>query len=128
MKTEIVCLCGSTRFWKQFQEANYDLTMKGKIVLTVGCMTSSDRDLGVTEEQKTRLDALHLQKIDLSDRVLVLNVDGYIGESTTREIAYAIYRGKMLSFLDEIKGEEFLSENTHRIGRLVASFSIEKPR
>lgn len=33
---EIVCLCGSTRFYDEFQEANYDLTMAGKIVLSVG--------------------------------------------------------------------------------------------
>ena len=32
----IVCLCGSTRFYQAFQDANYRETMMGKIVLTVG--------------------------------------------------------------------------------------------
>ena len=43
---------------------------------------------------------LHLRKIDLADRVLVLNVGGYIGESTTREIAYARKIGKPIGFLE----------------------------
>jgi len=35
------------------------------------------------------MDNLHLRKIDLSDEIFVVNVDGYIGESTAREIKYA---------------------------------------
>ena len=28
----IVCLCGSTRFYETFQQANYEETMKGNVV------------------------------------------------------------------------------------------------
>lgn len=31
-----VCLCGSTRFYEAFQQANFEETMAGKIVLSVG--------------------------------------------------------------------------------------------
>lgn len=44
------------------------------------------------------LDAVHLRKIDLADRVLVVNPGGYVGESTTREIAYARGAGKPVAF------------------------------
>ena len=44
------------------------------------------------------LDALHLRKIDLADRVLVVNPGGYIGDSTSREIAYAQATDKPVSF------------------------------
>ena len=54
----------------------------------------------ITAEQKTSLGALHLRKIDLADRVLVVNPGGYIGESTSREIAYAHATGKPVSFAD----------------------------
>ena len=54
----------------------------------------------ITAEQKTSLDALHLRKIDLADRVLVVNPGGYVGESTAREIAYARATGKPVSFTD----------------------------
>ena len=56
----------------------------------------------VTAEQKTALDALHLRKIDLADRVLVVNPGGYVGDSTSREIAYARAAGKPVSFTDPV--------------------------
>jgi hypothetical protein len=46
------------------------------------------------------LDALHMCKIDMADEVLVINIGGYIGESTSREIAYAKLRGKKIRYLE----------------------------
>lgn len=90
----IVCLCGSTRFYEAFQKANYAETMAGKIVLSVGHYPHSPEQahgesVGCTPEQKVALDALHLEKIDLADEILVLNVGGYVGESTRREVLHA---------------------------------------
>ena len=45
------------------------------------------------------MDELHLRKIDLADRVLVVNVGGYIGDSTKREIEYATATGKPIAYL-----------------------------
>lgn len=97
----IVCLCGSTRFGDAFREANLRETLAGKIVLSIGCDFKSDQALGLTQEDKDRLDRLHLRKIDLADEVLILNVGGYIGESTTRELAYARSMGKPVRFLEQ---------------------------
>lgn len=102
----IVCLCGSTRFFEAFQKANLEETLAGRIVLTIGCDTKKDGDLfegwGMKEVEalKGRLDELHLRKIDLADEVLILNVGGYIGESTRRELEYAKARGKQVRFLE----------------------------
>jgi hypothetical protein len=101
----IVCLCGSTRFYEAFQQANYRETMAGKIVLSVGHYPHSTtqahgENVGCTPEQKLKLDELHLTKIDLADEVLILNVGGYIGESTAREISYARSLGKTVRFLE----------------------------
>ena len=67
--------------------------MEGRIVLTVGFYPHAPQahgeGVGATSEQKVALDELHKRKIDLSDRVLVLNVGGYIGDSTRGEIQYA---------------------------------------
>lgn len=103
----VVCLCGSTRFSKAFQRANLDETLKGRIVLTIGCDMRSDADVFADKspdelsEIKARLDELHLRKIDMADEVLILNVDGYIGESTRRELMYATQRGKRVRFLEQ---------------------------
>jgi hypothetical protein len=89
---EIVCLCGSTRFNEAFRQAQLDETLKGHIVLTIGCNMKSDNDLfgNIAEPTKQSikgmLDELHKKKIDLADRVYILNVGGYIGESTRREL------------------------------------------
>ncbi|MDI3403244.1 hypothetical protein [Streptomyces cavernicola] len=96
-RPEIVCICGSTRFVDEMRAANRDLTVAGVIVVAPG-----EADELITNEQKTVLDALHLRKIDLADRVLVVNPGGYIGESTSREIAYARATGKPISFTDPV--------------------------
>ncbi|GLV56333.1 hypothetical protein KDH_31740 [Dictyobacter sp. S3.2.2.5] len=96
----IVCLCGSTRFSDAFKKANLQETLAGKIVLSIGCDFQSDDALGLTEEDKARLDILHLRKIDIADEILVLNVGDYIGQSTSREIAYARERGISIRWLE----------------------------
>jgi hypothetical protein len=99
----IVCLCGSTKFRDEFEQANYELTMAGAIVLSVGFYWNSPRhgegvglpdDPAERAETKRRLDELHLRKIDLADLVVVVNPGGYVGESTAREVAYARSHGK----------------------------------
>ena len=95
----IVCLCGSTRFVDAFEEHNLKETLKGNIVLSVGSHRKSDSELMITEEQKVGLDALHKKKIELCDEVLVLNVDGYVGSSTTSEICYANKLNKKIRWL-----------------------------
>jgi hypothetical protein len=105
MTPTIVTLCGSTRFSEAYQKANLYETLAGKIVLTIGCDMRSDADLFVSAsdferaEIKRKLDDLHLKKIDLSDEILVLNVDGYIGDSTRSEIEYARRCGKRIRYL-----------------------------
>ncbi len=94
-RPEIVCLCGSTRFVNELRAANRDLTLAGIIVVA-----PSEAVEGATEKQKALLGALHLRKIDVADRVLVVNPGGYVGDSTSREIAYARAAGKPVSFTD----------------------------
>lgn len=104
-KPTVVCLCGSTRFGDAFAKANLEETLAGRIVLTIGCNTKSDTELfgGMQEEElkriKTGLDELHKRKIDLCDEILVLDVNGYIGDSTKSEIEYAMAHGKRCRYL-----------------------------
>lgn len=100
-----VVLCGSTRFVHAFHEANLRETLAGHMVYSIGCDTKSDADLQLagqlTAEDKERLDVLHLFKIDQADEILVLNVGGYVGTSTRREIEYARSCGKSIRWLEE---------------------------
>ena len=77
----IVCLCGSTRFAERMNE----VVVRPEVV---AYDQGNDPQL-VAPEVKAALDELHLRKIDLADEVFVVNVGGYVGESTRREIEYA---------------------------------------
>ena len=129
VRPEVVCLCGSTRFYDEFQRANYFETIRGRIVLSVGFFVHSaevvhGEQLGATPEQKMQLDELHLRKIDLADTVHFLNVGGYIGKSTRRELAYALATHKPVTFLEPAMGEKFMEDNAHELGRLAAEFIL----
>jgi hypothetical protein len=102
----IVCLCGSTRFWREFQEVNRQETLAGKIVLSIANVASSDAELfaGLSEQEREHivktLDELHFRKIELADEVLIINKNGYMGESTKWELEYAQHLGKVIRWLE----------------------------
>jgi hypothetical protein len=93
-----VTLCGSTKFWAEFAEVNLRETAEGRMVLAPGCDLKQSHpawgDPETAEALKTRLDALHFAKIRAAHLVVVVSdATGYIGQSTHREIAYALRRG-----------------------------------
>ena len=89
-KFRVVTLCGSTRFKDAFMEAQKRLTLEGNIVISVGLFGHSGDNEVWTEGTKEMLDNMHKRKIDMSDGIYVINVEGYIGESMRSEIDYAI--------------------------------------
>lgn len=107
-RPEIVCLCGSTRFMDAFFEAGWKFTLEGKIVLSVGvCKHAKHHGAeALGQDVADRLDELHLRKIDLADSVFVLNVGGYIGESTRKEIEYAESKNKPIGYLESCGAAE----------------------
>lgn len=111
-KPKIVCLCGSTTFTNQMLVKQWELTKQGYIVLSWCALPYSyfkgpdKAHIGDQEGVKEIVDELHLRKIDLADEVLVLNVDGYIGESTAKEIAYAKSLKKPIRYWSEEAQDE----------------------
>ena len=106
-KYPVITLCGSTRFKKEFIEAQKRLTLEGNIVLSVGLFGHSgdeevweDMDEGTITKTKIMLDDMHKRKIDMSDEIYVINVGGYIGDSTKSEIEYAKKNGKRVRYLE----------------------------
>jgi hypothetical protein len=102
----IVCICGSTRFETETKQMAEQLTLAGQVVLMVNCWSKKDAlhepKNPIDEEIKTMLDAIHKQKIRMSDYVLVMNVNGYWGTSTQSEIEYANKLGKPVKFIEAI--------------------------
>ena len=106
-KYKVITLCGSTKFKTEFMEVQKDLTLKGNIVISVGLFChSGDNEVweNMDEEEFTKtkemLDDIHKRKIDMADEIFVINVGGYIGESTKSEIEYAKAKGKKINYLE----------------------------
>lgn len=104
---KVITLCGSTRFKDAFMKAQKELTLKGNIVISVGLFGhSGDNEVweGMDEDTLTNtkimLDDMHKRKIDMADEIYVINVDGYIGESTKSEIKYAKQHNKKVRYLE----------------------------
>jgi len=101
-KYKVVTLCGSTKFKNDFIKAQKELTLQGKIVISVGLFGHADGEFGtiITDEVKIMLDDIHKRKIDMADGIFVINKDGYIGSSTRSEIEYAKQHGKEIVYLE----------------------------
>ncbi len=101
-RPEIICFSGSTRFLDEMAVAMWEEEKRGNITLGCHLLPASYTKVGhhLAEELGLAdvLDAVHLRKIDLADRLHVINIGGYIGESTRREIAYATQRGKPITY------------------------------
>lgn len=49
------------------------------------------------------LDKMHKERIKLADAILVVNVDGYIGNSTSKEIDFAKALNKEIIYYTDFK-------------------------
>ena len=72
------------------------MALKGNCIITpvYPILESYER----TDEQLEKLKEAHFKKIELSDAILVVNVNNYIGDSTKLEIEYAKKLGKEIIY------------------------------
>lgn len=107
--TPIICLCGSTKFTREMLIKQWELTKQGYIVVSwcalpddyISYQGNEKAHIGDIENVKVFVDEIHKRKIDISDEVLVIDIGGYVGESTRSEINYAITHGKPVRYLSE---------------------------
>ena len=85
------------RFREEFERLEAELTLAGHVVLTPTTIAPSTE---LNAEERARLGRVHLRKVAMADEVLVVNVGGYVGESTRREIEHARSRGIAVTFLE----------------------------
>ena len=85
------------------------LTLEGNIVISVGLFGHAGdqevwdgMDEGTLSKTKEMLDDMHKRKIDMADEIYVINVGGYIGDSTRSEIQYAEEHGKTIRYYQEV--------------------------
>lgn len=99
---KVITLCGSTKFKDEFMETQKKLTLEGNIVISVGLFGHSGDNEVWANGMKEMLDDMHKRKIDMADEIFVVNVGGYISESTASEIEYAKSHNKPIRYYNDI--------------------------
>ena len=98
----VVTLCGSMRYQNEMIKIarNLEVTF-GYCVLQCVYDFAGKND---TQKERDKIIRAHYKKIDLCDFIYVVNIDGFISESTQKEIDYAIKKGKEV-YYHEDRGE-----------------------
>lgn len=116
-RPKVICFCGSVRFSAEMMIWGWELAKRDTIVLTWSVLpdgyfkgTDDQNSIHGAEVEGVReqLDELHKRKIDLADAVYIVNVGGYVGDSTKSEVAYAHDHGKPIVWLEREHAEENL--------------------
>ena len=98
---KIITVCGSLKFQKEMMEISEKMELLGNCVITPIYPVRDDKKI-YTKEEIAMFDKMHKEKIKLSNAILVVNLDGYIGESTKSEIEYAKALDKEIIYYTDI--------------------------
>ena len=99
---KIITICGSMKFIQEMMDISEKVELQGNVVLMPIYNPSRPSKESFTEEEVFILDQMHRERIKLSDAIIVVNVDGYIGKSTQSEIEYAKLLDKEIMYYTDI--------------------------
>lgn len=108
MKT--VAICGSMKFRKEMQSIAFLLEIKHNMNV-LQCVFNVD-DLAITPIEQAFLQNAHYRRIELSDAIYVVDIQGHIGEQVSKEIAFAKSKGKEVFFHSEYGVESSMAERS----------------
>ena len=100
---KIITVCGSLRFYKEMMEVTEEMELQGNCMLVPIYNPSRLHKDDFTEDEAFMLDKMHKERIKLADAILVVNVDGYIGSSTSKEIEFAKSLNKEIIYYTDCK-------------------------
>lgn len=98
---KIITVCGSLKFKNEMIEVAEKKELRGNCILVPIYPTNPDKD-AYTDKEADILDQMHKEKIKLSDAILVVNVNNYIGSSTKSEIEYAKKLNKEIIYYTDL--------------------------
>ncbi len=102
---KIITVCGSMKFLNEMQEIAMKVELEGNCLLLPIFSQSRTKKDDFTEEEIVILDKMHRERIKLSDAILVVNVNNYIGGSTKSEIEFAKSLNKEIIYYTDIMGQ-----------------------
>ena len=96
---KIITVCGSFKYLDEMIKVSEKLCLGGNCVLSPMYPINGKK---YSDEDKKILGQMHLERIKISDAIVVINVDNYIGEATMKEIAFAKSLGKEIIYYTDI--------------------------
>ena len=97
---KIVTICGSFKFKEEMLRLSAELEIKNNYVILQPVYSGNDAIY--TAEEMEIMGKLHMKRIEISDAIYVVNVGGYIGYTTKKEIEYAISLNKEVYSLEPL--------------------------
>ncbi len=110
MKT--VTICGSMKFKNEMMKIAFLLEIDHHFNVLQCVYNTENRS--ISESEIKDLEAAHFKKIEISDAIYVLDINGYIGQQVTKEIEYAESLGKEIIYNSEFEGEDNIGETENR--------------
>lgn len=101
MEYPIVAMIGSSRFREQHQKEAKRLTLEGNLVIPLILFRDTDADDAFKSQNAITLKKLCNQKIEICDKVYVINYKRYIGKRTQETIDYAKSLGKEVVYMEK---------------------------
>lgn len=99
---KIITVCGSLKFTKEIMEITEQMDLQGNCMLSIVYPTKDKEDY--SEEEIAMLNKMHKERIRISDAILVIDVNHYIGESTRSEIEFAKSMNKEILYYTDLVG------------------------
>lgn len=98
---KIITICGSMKFIENMLDAALKIELDGNC-----CLLPIYTNSVLSEREIMRLNKMHQEKIRISDAIFVVNINGYIGNSTKKEIEFAKSLGKEIIYYNDLRNEE----------------------
>ena len=109
-KYKVITLCGSIKYKDIFLKVQENLTLKGNIVFMPNFFTNIKKE-EIRLDTKKMLDEMHKQKIDMSDEIYVINLNGYIGERCFENLKFKTFNYE----LDEPRSDDIKEIATAKV-------------
>lgn len=97
---KIVTMCGSIKYFDKMKENAKKLEIENQYAVLMPIYYPLNHDL--SEQDKNNLGEIHRRKIEISNSIFVVNIGGYIGNTTKSEIEYAKELGKEIMYLEHL--------------------------
>lgn len=99
---KVIAVCGSLRFIKEMMDITEKMELQGNCMLVPIYNSNKPNKDAYSEKEALTLDNMHKDRIKLSDAILVVNVNNYIGSSTKNEIEFAKSLNKEIIYYTDL--------------------------